>query len=87
MPIFWAVHQLSRPCQLDRGTLPLGLTSRWARRILRFGPVGPVLQADLHSIVGVGLGAFRGIVEELNSRVSDVIHRVVVYRRDAAVRD
>ena len=61
-------------------------TSQWCR-ILRAGPVGPVTQADLHSVVRVVFDAFRGVVEELHRGVGEFIQRVVVHREDAAVRD
>ena len=36
-------------------------TSLWAR-ILGVGPVGPVTQADLHSVVGIGIGELRNFI-------------------------
>ena len=38
-------------------------------------------------VVGGGFGEFHGVVEGLQCRVSDFLHRVVVHRRGEAVRD
>ena len=65
--------------------MALELTSQ-RDRILHIGPTRPVTQTGLHNVVGDEFGAFRGVVEELHSRVLELIHRVVVHRRDAAVR-
>ena len=54
--------------------------------ILRFGSLGTVTRADLQSVFEGGLGEFRGIVEGFHSRASEFAHRVVVHRRDVAVR-
>ena len=45
-----------------------------------------LLRADFQSVVGGVLGDFRGVVGGLHCRVSDFIYRVVVHRRDEAVR-
>ena len=59
------------------------ITSQWSR-ICRIGPAGPVTCAYLLGDVGIESGAFRGVVEDSHSRVSDCLHRFVVERRDAA---
>ena len=43
-------------------------------------------QTDLHSVVKVGIGAFREVVEELHRMVSECIHKVAVHREDTALR-
>ena len=34
-------------------------------------------EADLHSVVGVGVGESRGVLEELHLRVGECVHLVV----------
>ena len=58
--------------------------ARQLDRILELGAVGPVTWGDL-SVVGAILGRFRVNVDELHSRTSDFIHKVVVCRESAAV--
>ena len=42
---------------------------------------------DLHAVEGFGLGEFFRIVSGVHRRLSDFIHRVVVHRRDEAIRE
>ena len=59
----------------------LELTVQWDG-IFRIGPV-----QDFDLARRGGLGEWRQVVEELNLRLSDFIHRVVVHRREEAVRE
>ena len=62
----------------------LELTLQWDC-ILRIGPSGPLTPDGLHSVVGSGLGRFRGVVDGLHSTVGNLIHKVAIRRKDAAV--
>ena len=50
------------------------------------GPVHPGTLQDLHSVEGTGIGEFLRLACDLQHRLSDFIHRVVVHRRDEAIR-
>ena len=54
--------------------------------ILSAGPLHPVTMDDLLSVQGGGLDWFREVVGDLHDRLSDFIHRIVVHRRDEAIR-
>ena len=60
------------------------LTDQWSC-ILSAGPLHPVTMDDLLSVQS-GLGWFREVVGDLHARPSDFIHRIVVPRRDEAIR-
>ena len=61
------------------------LTAQWDR-ILALGPMFPVTLEDLSVDRGLGIGTFLAIAFDVHRRLSDFIHQVVVYRRDAAIR-
>ena len=61
------------------------LTNQWSC-ILSAGPLHPVTMDDLLSVQGGGLGWFREVVGDLHVRLSDFIRRIVVHRRDEAIR-
>ena len=63
----------------------LELTVQWDC-ILSAGPVHPVTIEDFLWVQEGGLGWFHEVVEMLHGRLSEFIHRVVVLRRDEAVR-
>ena len=46
---------------------------------------GPVTREDYQAAREGGLGESRRLVGDLHCRLSDVIHRVVVHRRDVAI--
>ena len=46
----------------------------------------PVTMEDLLRVQEGGLGWFHEVVGDLHGRLSDFIHRVVVHRRDEAIR-
>ena len=60
------------------------LTAQWGN-ILYIGSLYPVMLDALHAEVA-GLGDFRPVVGDVHHRLSDFIHRVVVHRRDEAIR-
>ena len=51
-----------------------------------FGPLYPVTLDDLSLIQGEGLGDFYLAVCDVHRRLSDVLHTIVVHRRDEAIR-
>ena len=53
---------------------------------LRAGPVHPTSAEDLLRGQGGGPGWFHEVAQELHCRLSEFIHRVVVMRRDEAIR-
>ena len=55
-------------------------------RTLRSGPVYPVTLEDFHAVQGGGIGEFLRVASDLHHRLSDFIQRLVVYRRDEAIR-
>ena len=61
------------------------LTDQWSC-ILSAGPLHPVTMDDVLSVQRGGLGWFREIVGDLHARLSDFIHRIVVHRREEAIR-
>ena len=61
------------------------LASQWSC-ILSAGPLYLVTMDDLLSVQGGGLDWFREVVGDLHDRLSDNIHRMVVHRRDEAIR-
>ena len=61
------------------------LSNQWSC-ILSAGPLHPVTMDDLLSVQRGGLGWFREVVGDLRARLSDFIHRIVVHRRDEAIR-
>ena len=61
------------------------LTAQWDL-ILAFGPVYPVTEDDLSLDRGLGIGAFFHAASDVHRRLSDFIRRVVVHRRDEAIR-
>ena len=61
------------------------LTSQWGY-ILSAGPLHPATMDDLLSVQGGGLDWFREVVGDLHDRLSDFTHRIVVHRRDEAIR-
>ena len=61
------------------------LTAQWCC-ILSAGPLHPVTMEDLLRVLEGGSGWFREVVGDLHGRLSDFIHKVVVHRRDEAVR-
>ena len=60
-------------------------TVQWDR-ILGAGPVYPGTLEDSHSARGSGLGDFLRVTGDLHNRLSDFIHKIVVHRRDEAIR-
>ena len=60
-------------------------TAQWDE-ILRVGPVNPISWEDFELATSGGLGECRRVVGDLHFRLSDFIHRVVVHRRDEAIR-
>ena len=62
------------------------LTTQWDL-ILAFGPIYPVTLDDLSLGRDLGIGAFFDAAAGIHRRLCDFIHRVVVYRRDEAVRE
>ena len=62
------------------------LTAQWSK-ILSMGPLYPVTFDDLHAVEGFGLGDFRRVVGDVQRRLSDFIHAIVVHRRDEAIRE
>ena len=56
----------------------------WGRAWI--GPVNPVAREDFQSTGSGGLGESRRVVGDLHCGLSDFIHRVVVHRRDEAIR-
>ena len=63
----------------------LELTAQWGG-IIRIGPVHPLAVQDLDLAGRGGLGDWCQVVEGLHLRLSDFIHRVVVHRREEAIR-
>ena len=63
----------------------LELTVQWDC-IFRAGPVHPVSDDDFLRVQDKGFGWFDEVVEGLYCRLSEFIHRVVVLRRDEAIR-
>ena len=61
------------------------LTNQW-ERILAAGPLYPGTLNDFIAVRSLGLGDFHHAVSDVLHRLSDFIHRVVVCRRDEAVR-
>ena len=61
------------------------LANQWSC-MLSAGPLHPVTVDDLLSVQGGGLDWFREAVGDLHDRLSDFIHRIVVHRRDEAIR-
>ena len=61
------------------------LTVQWDR-ILALGPMFPVTLDDLSVDRSLGLGVWLGVALDVHRRLCDFIHRVVVYRRDAAIQ-
>ena len=60
-------------------------TVQWDRT-LALGPLYPVTLDDLSMDRGMGIGAFYHAASDVNRRLSDFIHQVVVHRRDEAIR-
>ena len=61
------------------------LTDQWSC-ILSAGPLHPVTMDDLLRVQEGGLDWFHEVVGDLHARLSDFIHRIVVHRRDEAIR-
>ena len=61
------------------------LTAQWDE-IFRVGPVAPIAWEDFQLARSGGLGVCQRVVGDLHRRLSDFIHRVVVHRRDEAIR-
>ena len=61
------------------------LTAQWSG-ILSAGPLHPVTTEDLLSVQEGGLGWFHEVVGDLHDNLSEFIHKVVVHRRDEAIR-
>ena len=61
------------------------LTAQWGR-ILYIEPLHPIVLDDLHAVEGFGLGDFCRVVGDLQRRLSDFIHSIVVHRRDEAIK-
>ena len=61
------------------------LTAQWDE-ILGVGLINPVTWGDFQSARSGGLGESRRLVEDLHCGLSDFILRVVVHRRDEAIR-
>ena len=61
------------------------LTVQWDC-VLRAGLVYPISLDDLQSAQRGGIGEFFRLAGDLHSRLSDFVHRVVVHRRDEAIR-
>ena len=61
----------------------VGLSVQWDS-ILRAGPVYPVNVEDFHAARGIG--DFLRVTSDLHRGLSDFLHRVVVHRRDEAIR-
>ena len=57
------------------------LTAQWDK-ILAVGPVYPVTHDDLGAVQGLDIGEFHRVVSDLHHRLCDLIHAVVVHRRD-----
>ena len=55
--------------------------------ILRIGPVHPLTLLDFELARRGGLGEWSQVVQELHLSLSDFIHRVVLHRRDEAIRE
>ena len=84
---FKAVVDVLRAVIRDGVTLArsLQLTVQWDG-ILRIGPVFPITMQDFVMAKTGGLGVWLQVVEGLQRRLSDFIHRVVVHRREEAIR-
>ena len=54
-------------------------------KIVRIGPAYPTLY-DLQLVRDGGIGEFRRVVGGIHCRLTDFVHRVVVHRRDEAIR-
>ena len=63
-----------------------GITLARSDGIVRIGPVHPLAVQDFGLDRRGGLGEWCQVVEGLHLRVSDFIHRVVVHRREEAIR-
>ena len=61
------------------------LTTQWDQ-ILALGPMYPVTLDDLSFDHYLGIGAFFDAASGVHCRLCDFIHRVVVHRRDEAIR-
>ena len=61
------------------------LTAQWDG-VLTVGPLYPVTLGDLHAVEGLGIGDFYCVVADVHHRLSDFIHRIIVHRRDEAIR-
>ena len=61
------------------------LTVQWDK-ILKEGPVHPDSLEYCQSVRSGGLGEFRRIIFDFHCRLTEFIHRVVVHRRDEAIR-
>ena len=67
--MFFKIQQLPLWCGVS-----LSWSLELASQCARIRRIGPATQADLHSIVGFGLGALRGVVDELHSWVRACVH-------------
>ena len=63
----------------------LELAAQWSCT-LSIGPLHPVTSDDLLRVQEGGLGWFREVGGDLHARLSEFIHRIVVHRRDGAIR-
>ena len=61
------------------------LTAQWDR-ILAIGLLYLVTLGDLDVVRGVGVGEFHRVASDVHRRLSDLVHAIVVYRRDEAIR-
>ena len=61
------------------------LGAQW-RAVLAAGPQGPLCRVDLAIDPHMGLPVFGACVRSLHSRLGELLHDVVVYRRDESIR-
>ena len=63
----------------------LELSAQWGA-VVSAGPCGPLCRANLDVSPAIGLSSFGDHVRVLHDVVVDFLHKVVVFRRDVAVR-
>ena len=61
------------------------LAVQWDK-VLRTGPVHLVTLDNLQSVRGGNIGSVRRVTGDLHCRLTDFVHKVVVHRRDEAIR-
>ena len=71
---------------VEHRLIPARVRSEWSR-LRKKGFSSPVTLDDLSLNRGMGIGAFHQASSDVHRRLIDFIHRVVVHRRDEAIRE